>query len=74
MSLGNLVLHKIMKETAAIGVWKVLERDYQTKTLPERIYMKHRFASFKMKDHKRIEENMDIFLKLVSELNCKSKH
>ena len=68
MSLGNLVLRKVMKETTALGVWKALERDYQTKTLPNRIYMKQRFASFKMDDHKSIEENLDIFLKLVSDL------
>ena len=68
MSLGNLVLGKVMKETTVLGVWKALERDYQTKTLPNRIYMKQRFASFKMDDHKSIEENLDIFLKLVSDL------
>ena len=69
MSLGNLVLRKVMKETTALGVWKALERDYQTKTLPNRIYMKQRFASFKMDDHKSIEENLDTFLKLVSDLS-----
>lgn len=74
MSLGNLVLHKMMKETTTIGVWKALERDYQTKTLPDMIYMKQRFASFKMEDHKSMEENMDTFLKLVSDFNCKSKY
>ena len=33
-----------------------------------RIYMKQRFASFKMEDHKSIEKNLDTFLKLVSDL------
>ena len=68
MSLGNLVLRKVMKETTALGVWKALERDYQMKTLSNSIYMMQRFASFKMDDHKSIEENLDTFLKLVSDL------
>ncbi|KAF8077516.1 hypothetical protein N665_1031s0006 [Sinapis alba] len=31
-SLGNLVLRKVMKQSTALGVWRALERDYQTKT------------------------------------------
>lgn len=71
-SLGNLVLRKVMKETTALGVWRALERDYQTKTLPNRIYLKHRFASFKMEEHKSIEENLDVFLILVDDLESLS--
>ena len=67
-SLSNMILRKVMKETTALGVWKALKRDYQTKYLPNRIYLKQRFASFKMEEHKSIEENLDVFLKLVDDL------
>lgn len=67
-SLGNLVLRKVMKQTTALGVWKALEKDYQTKTLPNRIYLKQRFTSFKMEEHRSVEENMDVFLRLVDDL------
>ena len=53
-SLSNMILQKVMKETTALGVWKALERDYQTKSLPNQIYLKQRFASFKMEEHKSI--------------------
>jgi len=59
---------KVMKETTALGIWKALERDYQTKTLPNMIYLKHKFTSFKMVENKSIEENLDTFLKLVADL------
>lgn len=67
-SLSNIVLRKVMREQTAMGVWKALEEDYQTKTLPNRIYLKQSFASFKMQENKSIEENMDSFLKLIDDL------
>lgn len=67
-SLTNIVLRIVMKEHTVVGVWKVLEADYQTKTLPNRIYHKQSFASFKMSEQKTIEENLDAFLKLVDDL------
>ena len=41
MSLGNLVMCKVMKEATALRVWKALERDCQTNTLFSRIYTKY---------------------------------
>lgn len=68
MSLGDKILRKVMKEKTALDMWKALERSYQTKSLPNRIYMKQRFYSFKMEESKSLDENMDVFLKLVSDL------
>lgn len=67
-SLTNIVLRKLMMEQTAMGVWKALEADYETKTLPKRIYLKQRFANFKMSEQKTTEENLDVFLKLVDDL------
>ena len=66
--LSDMILRKVMNEPTALGMWKALERDYQTKTLPNRIYLKQQFASFKMEESKSIEENMDGFLKLIGDL------
>lgn len=68
ISLSDVILRKIMNETTAIGMWKALERDYQTKSLPNRIYLKKKFSCFKMEDEKPMEENFDQFLKLVAVL------
>ena len=54
--------------TTAIGVWKALEGNYKTKTLPNRVYLKQIFARYKMDESKSIEENLDKFLKLVDDL------
>lgn len=66
--LSDQILRKVMHETTALGMWKALERDYQTKTLPNMIYLKQHFANFKMEEVRSIEENLDAFLKLVADL------
>lgn len=57
-----------MNEATALDMWKTLERDYQTKSLPNRIYLKQQFASYKMDESKTIEENLDTFLRLIADL------
>lgn len=59
ISLSDVILRKIMNETSALGMWKALERDYQTKSLPNRIYLKKKFSCFKMEEDKPMEENFD---------------
>ena len=66
--LSDTILRKIMHEPTALGMWRALEQDYQTKSLPNRIYLKQSFASFKMEERKTIEENLDTFLKLIADL------
>lgn len=68
MSLSDQITRKVMKEDTALGIWKALEKDYQAKSLSNKIYLKQRFASYKMDEHKSIEENLDVFLKLVNDL------
>ena len=68
MSLSDQIIRKVMKEDTALGIWKDFEKDYQTMYLPNRIYLKQRFASYKMDDRKTIEENLDAFLKMVNDL------
>ena len=66
--LSDSILRKIMHETTALGMWKALEKNYQTKSLPNRIYLKKQFSCYKMEEDKTIEENVDIFLKLIADL------
>lgn len=66
--LLDTILRKIMHKKTALGMWQELERDYQTKSLPNRIYLKQMFASYKMEEGKSIEENIDMFLKLITDL------
>ncbi|KAL0855929.1 hypothetical protein Bca101_061082 [Brassica carinata] len=66
--LSDVILRKIMDKTTALGMWKALARDYQTKSLPNQIYLKKKFSCFKMDEGKAVEENFDSFLKLVADL------
>lgn len=68
MCLSDLILRKVMHEPTTLAMWKALEAEYQTKTLPNRIYMKQIYAGFRMEEHKTIEENLDVFLKLGADL------
>ena len=68
MCLSDFILRKVMHEPTTLAMWKALEAEYQTKTLSNRIYMKQRYAGFRMEEHKTIEENLDVFLKLVADL------
>ena len=56
MCLSNLILRKVMHEPTALAMWKALEAEYQTKTLPNRIYMKEIYASFRMEEHKTMKK------------------
>lgn len=68
MSVTDLVLRKVMKNTTAQSMWDALESQYQDKSLPNRFYLKQRFYSFKMEEDKNLDKNLDVFNKLVSDL------
>lgn len=47
-SLSDQIIRKVMKEDTALGILRALEKEYQTKSIPNRIYLKQRFASYKI--------------------------
>lgn len=57
-----------MEYQIAMGVLESFESDYQTKTLPDCIYLKQNFAGLKMSENKSFEENCDTFTKLVNDI------
>lgn len=69
LNLGDHVLRKLEECTTAASIWASLERLYNSKTLPNRIHLQHKFYTFKMIESKSIDENIDEFLKLVSGLS-----
>lgn len=56
LSLSDTVLRKVIKEKTAFEMWSKLGELYLTKTLPNRIYLKQKFYSFKMDESKSIDE------------------
>ena len=69
LNLGDHVLRKLEDCTTSALIWTALERLYNSKTLPNRIHLQHKFYTFKMIESKSIDENIDDFLKLVSGLS-----
>jgi len=68
LSLGNHVLRKVIKEKTAAGMIRVLDKLFMAKSLPNRIYLKQRLYGYKMSDSMTIEENVNDFFKLISDL------
>ena len=54
--LSDMILRKVMHESTTLGMWKALERDYQTKTLPNRIYLMQQFASLRWRRVKALKK------------------
>ena len=66
--LRHSILRKVMNEHTALCMWKSLEKLYLLKSLPNRIYLKKQFSCYKMEEDKSIEENVDVFLKLIADV------
>ncbi|CAA7023983.1 unnamed protein product [Microthlaspi erraticum] len=59
---------EVMDSPTSRDMWLALEEEYQAKSLPNRIYLKQQFASFRMDENKNLEDNLDTFLKLIADL------
>ena len=69
MSVGDHVLRKLDKCNTALEAWELLDKLYMSKTLPNRVHAQLKVYSFKMQEAKTIDQNVDDFLKLVTDLN-----
>ena len=58
----------------ALEVWQGLEKEYQIKSLSNSIYLKQKYSCFKFEENKSIDENLDVFLKLISDLGSLNIH
>lgn len=68
LSLSDQILRKVVKEKSVCDMWNNLEQLYMTKALPNRIYLKQRFYGYKMDENKSIDESIDEFTKLHTDL------
>ena len=68
LSLGDLRLRKVSRESSTSAIWKKLEEIYVVKSLPKKIYLKQKFVGFKMHEGKSIDENIDEFTKPILDL------
>lgn len=68
LHLSDNVLRRVSKIEKVTKIWAKLERLYLPKTLTNKIYLKERFFGFKMDYSKSLEENLDDFTIICTEL------
>ena len=68
LSLGDEVLREIVDEETAVGLWLKLESQYMTKSLTNRLYMKQRLYTIRMKEGTPISDHLDEFNMIVIDL------
>ena len=68
LSLGDKVLRQVSKEKSAAAVWAKLESLYMTKSLVNRLTLKQALYSFRMTENKSVQEQLDVFNKLIQDL------
>lgn len=68
LSVENHILRKKVKEKTAAGLLRMLDNMFMAKSLPNRIYLKQMLYAYKMSESMSIEENVNDFFKLISNL------
>ena len=68
LGLGDKVLREVKKEKTAAEIWKRLDSLYQSKAVPNRLYLKQRLFGFRMDEHKSLKDNKNEFLKIIQDL------
>jgi len=68
-NVGDKVLRKIDHCKTAAEAWALLERLYMVKTLPNRVYLQLKVYNYRMQESKTLDENIDEFLKMISDLS-----
>ena len=67
LNLRGNVLRKVIDKETTYGMWKKLDELYQFKDLPNCVYMRERFFTFKMDSNKSLIENLGEFKKLSTD-------
>ncbi|KAL2480562.1 Uncharacterized protein Adt_33528 [Abeliophyllum distichum] len=74
LHLSGFVLRKIGTLDDAQSLWKTLESTYLKKSLPNKLFLLEKIFSFKIDPLKDLDENFDIFNKLIRDVkNCGDK-
>nr|CAD1834518.1 unnamed protein product [Ananas comosus var. bracteatus] len=68
MCLADEVLFNIIGEKTAFGLWAKLESLYQNKSITNRIFLKRRLYSLRMKEGTKVSEHLNVFNNIICEL------
>lgn len=68
MNVTDKILRKIVKEKTAAGMLKILDAQYMSLSLPNRMYLKQRLYGYIINESMSIESNIDEFLRIITDL------
>ena len=69
LHLSDSVLRKVGKLDSTKELWERLESLYLTQSTPNKLFLLESFFSFKLDPSKDIDDNLDVFNKLVQDIN-----
>lgn len=67
LNLSDSVLRQVIDQDTAYKMWTKLESLFATKDLPNKMFLREKFFTFKMDPSKTLVENLDEFKKIISE-------
>ncbi|GKA76891.1 retrovirus-related pol polyprotein from transposon TNT 1-94 [Tanacetum coccineum] len=68
LSLSDEVLYEVADEETAAGVWKKLEKLYITKSLTNKLLLKQRLFSLRMKEGSTLKDHLDALISILMDL------
>ncbi|KAL8490945.1 hypothetical protein ACS0TY_022814 [Phlomoides rotata] len=68
LNLSDSVLRKVGQLDFAKDLWNKLEELYNDSSLPSKLFLLEKFFQFKLDLNKDIDENLDIFTKLIQDI------
>ena len=69
MYVTDQILRKIIKEKTAVGMLKILDAQYMSTSLPNRMHLKQCLYGYRMNESLTIENNIDEFLRIITDLS-----
>lgn len=74
LHLSDAVLRKVGKLKTTKELWEKLEEFYVSRSTPNKLFLLESFFSFKIDSSKDLDDNLDVFNKLVQDItNCGEK-
>ena len=67
LNLSDNVIRQVLEEDTVHKVRKKLENLYATKDLPNKMYLRNKFFTYRMDPSKSLTNNLDEFKKIVSD-------
>ncbi|GJY18729.1 retrovirus-related pol polyprotein from transposon TNT 1-94 [Tanacetum coccineum] len=68
VSLSDEVLYEVADEETAVGVWKKVEKLYITKSLTNKLLLKQRLFSLRMKEVSALKDHLDALNSILMDL------